>query len=578
MKIKSLLTSCLILVLFASSCTDQTDDKKDVTSTDTLDVGMGDNTKTTTQTSDLTDTHTETKTDIAFLSNIKLDELNYQACENIEIESFHAGFEGSGALNATNAVGSGIGWNFYSSKADSEATLTIRYANNGGTSRTAVATGVSHIIEFPDTGAWVNWVEIEVSVSIVEGTQQFELISDNINGLSNIDYITLGSDRAMLMAQSSTGVCEAQPVDTQTQTEVDNTDTQTSTQTSTDTNTDTEIQIERVSWDKGLIGYATLDSGTTGGAGGEIKIASTGDQLQGFINEAADNNVPVIVLLDGTVTPANNSGLLTVLIKDTANVSIVGVDDRGVFDGVGIRIYKSNNVIVQNLTISNVPAPNDAIDIEGKDETTHHIWIDHNELFATFNFENESEKDLHDGLLDSKSGAHHITVSYNYFHDSWGATLHGHDDGDSASNKERKITFHHNRFENINSRAPLVRFGEGHVFNNYYNQIKSSGINSRMGAVLRVENNYFENVQNPIVSWDSDTVGFWEVSGNYFADSVTWSNETDAQRLNGGPNVVTTGNVTIDYSYVLDAVEDVKLNVLKHSGVNAIDSNYVYDL
>jgi pectate lyase len=41
----------------------------------------------------------------------------------------------------------------------------------------------------------------------------------------------------------------------------------------------------------------------------------------------------------------------------------------------------------------------------------------------------------------------------------------------------RKITYHHNRFENIESRLPLVRGGQAHVFNNYYKGINSTALN-----------------------------------------------------------------------------------------------------
>lgn len=51
-------------------------------------------------------------------------------------------------------------------------------------------------------------------------------------------------------------------------------------------------------------------------------------------------------------------------------------------------------------------------------------------------------------------------------HDSWKTMLSGSSDGDEY---DRKVTYHHNYFENCNSRLPLFRFGHGHVFNNYYN-------------------------------------------------------------------------------------------------------------
>lgn len=58
-----------------------------------------------------------------------------------------------------------------------------------------------------------------------------------------------------------------------------------------------------------------------------------------------------------------------------------------------------------------------------------------------------------------------------------------------SDNYNRTITFHHNWFENLNSRVPSFRFGEGHIYNNYFNKIIDSGINSRMGARIKIENN-----------------------------------------------------------------------------------------
>jgi len=39
-----------------------------------------------------------------------------------------------------------------------------------------------------------------------------------------------------------------------------------------------------------------------------------------------------------------------------------------------------------------------------------------------------------------------------------------------TDNFDRKVTFHHNWYRNIKSRLPLNRFGNAHVYNNYYNQ------------------------------------------------------------------------------------------------------------
>lgn len=75
------------------------------------------------------------------------------------------------------------------------------------------------------------------------------------------------------------------------------------------------------------------------------------------------------------------------------------------------------------------------------------------------------------------------------------------------------MTYHGNHFYNVNSRVPSLRFvrsalslsrrrveltlcrvsqGTGHVFNNYYENVKGSGINAREGAEVLVESNYFK--------------------------------------------------------------------------------------
>ena len=50
------------------------------------------------------------------------------------------------------------------------------------------------------------------------------------------------------------------------------------------------------------------------------------------------------------------------------------------------------------------------------------------------------------------------------------------------------VTFHHNWYENVDSRTPLLRAATAHLFDNYYSHLNSSGINPRNGGRARVEN------------------------------------------------------------------------------------------
>lgn len=73
--------------------------------------------------------------------------------------------------------------------------------------------------------------------------------------------------------------------------------------------------------------------------------------------------------------------------------------------------------------------------------------------------------------------ADYVTVSNTFIHDHWKASLVGHSDsnGDEDTGHLR-ITYNNNYWYNLNSRGPSFRFGTGHLYNNYYEDV-SDGIN-----------------------------------------------------------------------------------------------------
>ena len=322
------------------------------------------------------------------------------------------------------------------------------------------------------------------------------------------------------------------------------------------------------------LGFAGYNFNVTGGEGGSVVTVDNGASLKAALEQAKSSATPVIIYVDGVITDANSGAdNKSIEIKDMNNVSIIGVADRGEFNGIGIAIRRANNIIIQNLKIHEVlTGGKDGISIEGDENaTTANIWIDHNELYSSL----DVDKDYYDGLIDSKSGAENITISYNYIHDSWKTLLNGHSDDDTSSNKNRHITFHHNRFENLESRVPLFRFGYGHIFNNYYNNISSSAINARMGAELHIENNFFENTKNPIVSFYSDTIGYWNTSGNYLGDGVSWGEVADGDVAAEvtATGITPTSSYQAPYDYTLTPVMDVKGHVITHAGIGKIDQS-----
>ena len=125
------------------------------------------------------------------------------------------------------------------------------------------------------------------------------------------------------------------------------------------------------------------------------------------------------------------------------------------------------------------------------------VWVDHCELYSDLTH----DKDYYDGLLEIKNGAAFITVSWCHIHDHYKASLISSGD-EQVGDTVIRATYHHNYFHNCGSRMPSIRFGKAHIFSSYYvNNFGGTGVNSRMGAVVRVDGNYFQTMENPIGFW-----------------------------------------------------------------------------
>jgi pectate lyase len=165
-------------------------------------------------------------------------------------------------------------------------------------------------------------------------------------------------------------------------------------------------------------------------------------------------------------------------------------------------------------------------------------------------------------MVDMKANTRYVTVSWSILRGSDRGGLVGSSDSDDQNNY---ITYHHNYYNNLKSRMPLLRFATAHSFNNYFNGVSDSGMNPRIGGRIKAENNYFENAKDPIGTFYTNELGYWQVSGNYFAPTVTWSTPGD-KNYPAGPNPVSTTSISIPYSYSLDAASNVKSIVLNGAG------------
>lgn len=307
--------------------------------------------------------------------------------------------------------------------------------------------------------------------------------------------------------------------------------------------------------DFSLAGWAMEDGGTSGGDGGDTVYAWNGSVILEALADK-DPNTPLTIFVVQEITP-NNTGVDKLNVENVEDVSIIGQGTQGVFNGIGLRIINARNIVIRNLTIHHVSGgEGDAIGIAGPAD---HIWVDHCELYANF----EDPEGTYDGLIDIKNDVEYVTYSWNYIHDTWDPILVGATETDTT---DRKLTMHHNLIENCDS-GPSFRAGSGHFFNNVYRDLASIGINSRLGACIRVENSVFDSVKNPWATAYSDPVGGVELVCNEVDDASIFDGEDPA--IAEAP--ACEASVPYDYSSVLNDVASVADIVAENAGVGALD-------
>lgn len=285
------------------------------------------------------------------------------------------------------------------------------------------------------------------------------------------------------------------------------------------------------------IGYAMIDGTTTGGQGGQTVTVTN---LTDF-KAAARSSEPLIILVSGTFT---STGMIDVL----SNKTIIGVNGA-TLNGVGLALYRVNNIIIKNLKINKVVGA-DGITIK---ETSHHIWVDHCEIWQDRN----NGWDYYDELLEVTDRSNYVTISNNKFHDSHIAVLIGSGDLQTTDIGYLKVTMYGNHFYNISERQPSTRFGFMHVFNNYFYNGSGYTVGVTMGATVRTDNNYFENQANPIFTEYNAKPGY--VSGastNFYKNSG--SNKISTAASNWIP--------PYEYQSILIPAADVAAKVLAEAG------------
>lgn len=242
-------------------------------------------------------------------------------------------------------------------------------------------------------------------------------------------------------------------------------------------------------------GWAALEGGTRGGAdapAANVLTVTNAAQLRSALGKAIKGSR--IVQVDGIIDMSEGRPYVSNadqakrgLVRLPANTTLIGVGARSGFINAHLKVANVSQVIIRNLNLRNPcdveprwdpddgaqgnwNAEFDSISIVG----SHHVWVDRNSFTDapvtddTLPVVNGKPRQCHDGALDIREASDFVTVSYNHFALHAKNMLIGASDKALSDAGRLRVTISNNLFEYIASRAPRVRFGQVHLFNNYH--------------------------------------------------------------------------------------------------------------
>ena len=263
------------------------------------------------------------------------------------------------------------------------------------------------------------------------------------------------------------------------------------------------------------------------------------------------------------------------------NITIEGIGADATIDGWGLHFICNTgdyakgygrSFEVRNIAFRNVPE--DCVGMEGQQESStltapvERCWIHHCSFYApTIANPAESDKDGGDGACDFKRGQY-FTNSYCYYEGYHKTNLVG----SSDSSLQYNITYHHNYWKNCESRGPLGRQANIHMYNNIFEGQVSYAMNTRANCYIFSEYNQFFECKNP-VRVDAGAVKSYNDS---FASCVEENGATivtdkSAQVSSSNKYASFDTNSTLSYipsgDYILqESIEEMRAVVVAYAG------------
>ncbi|WUR10988.1 pectinesterase family protein [[Empedobacter] haloabium] len=275
-------------------------------------------------------------------------------------------------------------------------------------------------------------------------------------------------------------------------------------------------------------GWASQAGGTLGGstapASQVYTVANRAQLLAALYNGGTNAKIikltGIVDMSEGQPFTSSADQAARGAVRLKSNTTLIGAGaNAGIVNG-HILVSNASQVIIRNLKLVNacdvgpVWDPNDgatgnwnaAFDAIGVSNSDH-VWVDHVSFTdapltdAFLPVENGHVRQCHDGALDITNGSDYVTVSYNLFEQHNKNNLVGGSDSASGDEGRLRVTFSNNVFRDVASRAPRVRYGQVHLFNNYFAGSKthpvypvSYSVGVAHAAKILAQNNLFEVV------------------------------------------------------------------------------------
>jgi pectate lyase len=273
----------------------------------------------------------------------------------------------------------------------------------------------------------------------------------------------------------------------------------------------------------------------TGGGSGATVTVSTAAQLRQYAESSTTYNI----IVSGTID-LGSGGRVNV----KSNKTIKGASTSSTIKGT-LSLAGVNNIILQNLNITantGAAGTNDGVTIDN----SQNVYITKCNVY-----------DCTDGNIDMRTGATNITIS-------WCKFYYTRDNGHNFSNlmgaadtdtPTGNVTFHHNWWSTgCKERMPLARFGQVHMYNNYFNAPGNNYCTwARLNSFIRSENNFYQSVKDPLRKYQNGKI--WS-SGNTFASCTGTAGYTGKD----------SGVFTPNYGFTLDPTSNVPTRVQNGAG------------